>query len=78
MMSEEEFLYIPDKATTSVTESPTFWNFVMIVESGLVGAGMAVLGRVELAVVLSRLPNCTVHSGPPDCSCTKGYIIVIF
>jgi hypothetical protein len=76
MMSEEEFLYIPDKATTSVTESPTFWNFLMILESESFGAGRAVLGRVELAVVLSRLPNCTVHDGPLDCSCTKGYIIV--
>ena len=59
---------IPDKATASVVQSPTFWNFAIIVETLFVGPGRAVLGRVAFAVVLSRLPSCIVHDGPLDCS----------
>lgn len=51
------------KATTSVTENPIFRNFV---DNESIAAAKAVFTRVALAVVLSCLPNCTFHDGPPN------------
>ena len=57
---------IPASATISFVESPCAWNSEMSLLRLEVGGGMLLFASLLLAVVESRLPNITVHEGPPN------------
>jgi hypothetical protein len=59
-------IYLPESATMSLAERPTFLNFCTRVATPDVGAGRLVLAPCRLAVRLSFRPTSTSQLGPPD------------
>jgi len=59
-------MFVPDKATMSLVESPTALNFEMSWLRFEVGGGMALLAADWLAVLASLLPSLTSQVGPPS------------
>lgn len=62
---------LPERATMSLGERPTFWNLFMSVATSDVGPGMFLFAASLLADKLSLLPVWTSHAGPPDYSTKK-------
>ena len=60
-------IYIPDKATMSLAESPRAANLEMRLLRAEVGGGITPLLAIEkLAVLESLLPSFTSQRGPPS------------
>ena len=60
-------MLLPERATISLSERPTFSNLATRVATVEFGPGMLLFAASLLALKLSLLPVWTSQLGPPDC-----------